>query len=302
MSHIPENLAERAQWHLCLSHAFLIPEQEGSLEALRDDLPADLEELNATLELCDAASLARLKLTLEGITDHQQLLLTYSRLFLAPPAPAIPNLGFYLDGALMGSSCQQIEDLYASCGLERQKDFHDASDHIALYLQFIAWLYAKILEHEEEQAHDEAQKHLLNAYGTLRNHALPALERFVEQIEKAQRELALPSVFGELARLAQAALRQDAAAIHSLLPDDAPLTVQQEHIEEMAPQATTEGEMSHCNLCGTAFIAEAGLQQMIDTLQQQGLTTDHMLVCADCRASEMGMKPMKPPEIKKAAQ
>lgn len=302
MSHIPENLGERAQWHLCLSHAFLTPRHVGTLEALRDDLVADLAELNATLGLGEAATLEHLHRALHAIPDQEQLLLTYSRLFLAPPAPALPNLGFYLDGALMGSSCQQIEDLYSAYGLTRDDDFHDTADHIALYLQFIAWIYAQVMERIEEAAHEQAQHHLLDAYSTLRKHALPAMERFIEQLDKAQAELKLPSVYGELARLARAALLQDAAAIHRILPEDAAPLPTAEAPPAALEEATTSAEMSHCTLCGKAFVAEAGLQQMISTLAEKGLSTDHMLVCADCRASEMGMQPMKPPQVKKASQ
>lgn len=302
MSHIPKNLGERAQWHLCLSHAFLTPRHAGTLEALHDDLIADLNELNTTLGLAEATTLARLQQALQTIPDQEQLLLTYSRLFLAPPAPALPNLGFYLDGALMGNSCQQIEDLYSAYGLTRDNDFHDTADHIALYLQFIAWIYAQIMERIEEGEHEQVQHHLLDAYSTLRKHALPAMDRFIEQIDKAQAELNLPGVYGELARLARAALLQDATAIHHILPEDAAPLPTTEAPPAAPEEIATSDEMSHCNLCGKAFVAEAGLQQMINTLAEKGLSTDHMLVCADCRASKMGMQPMKPPELKKASQ
>lgn len=302
MSHIPESLGERAEWHLCLSHAFFTPQHDGSLEALRDDLTADLSELNACLAHCDQTSLERLRHAVHAIADQQLLLLTYSRLFLAPPAPALPNLGFYLDGALMGTSCQQIEDLYTAHELARDENFHDAPDHIALYLQFIAWVYARVIECQQAAEHERAQQYLLDAYGTLRKHALPAMARFIEQIDKAQQELELPLLYGELARLAQAALLKDAMAIHQVLPDEAVTAMPEQAISHIHTHADEITEMSHCTLCGQPFVAEAGLRQMINTLADKGLSTEHMLICADCRASAMGMQPMRPPEAKKASQ
>ena len=300
MSHIPENLAERAQWHLCLSHAFLIPDQAEALDALRDDLLADLNELNDTLKLVDDQALEQLQQTLQGLAAQQDLLLIYSRLFLAPPAPALLNLGFYIDGALMGHSCQQVEDLYMAHGLERDPAFRDTADHLALYLQFIGWLHARIIEATEDGDHEQAQRHLQDAYATLHRHALPAMQRLVEQIDKAQQELNLPKLYDQLIRLAYAALLQDAAAIHAVLPDESIAPAEPHGIEPSA-DSTGQGEMSHCQLCGKPFLAEAGLQHMIDTLAEKGLGTDHLLVCADCRARAMGMQPVQPPKAKKAA-
>jgi putative dimethyl sulfoxide reductase chaperone len=294
----PQQLATRAELQLCLARCFLPPREAADLHALRDDLPADLRELNAELGVVGNAEMDDLCDALAALPDHTRLLTTYSRLFLAPPAPALLSLGFYLDGGLLGGTCQAIEQLYQRHGLQRDADFHDTADHLALYLQFIGWTLARAADQLDEGCRQDALAVLTDVHQSIVRHALPALQRLHAQIVKAEHELALEPVYARLCSLAHHALAADALAIQSILPPpatgllDKPVAVPQ----AVAPP---DEEQSACTVCDQPFVAGRDLAGMIAALSAQGLSTDHMLICPDCRSGAVGMTPMDAPRIRK---
>ena len=294
-------LTERAERLLCLARAFLPPRTESAREAICEHLAADLHELQHALNggVDEVGAFEQSIATLEA---PDRLLNTYSRLFLAPPAPALPNLGFYLDGAMMGNTCQDIESLYLKYGLERDAHFKDAADHVALYLQFLGWIMAQA---EEQRLAGDTRgmiETLTDAFQTLTRHAKPALERLDEQIRKAEDELALPAVYGQLTRLALTATADDATAVRPHLQarqPAGPVTAKSE-----APQIfsdPTSSAPAACTNCGADFVADEGLARMISILEVQGLDTAHMRICPKCRTADMGMIPLKIPTLKKAS-
>lgn len=133
----------KAELCLCLARAFTTPTDSGFLAALRDDLPADLEDLATHLGYPIQPALAEYRAAIEAITDTEQLLVLYSRLFLVPGDhhPSL-NTGTYIDGALAGGSVAMLEGCYACCGLQPRSDFHDLPDHLSAQLELIAWLFA----------------------------------------------------------------------------------------------------------------------------------------------------------------
>jgi len=295
-------LTTRAELQLCLARAFLPPMSQGDFDALRDDLGPDLRELNGELDVLPLAQATALFDALAALPGHDQLLRSYSRLFLAPPAPALLSLGFYLDGALMGSSCQAIERLYRQYGLERDKQFHDTADHLALYLQFIGWLLAQTQEHLNNGDAEAALALLNDLNYTITHHGLPAIQRLIAQIHKAEQELPVLHLYGQLATLVRQALANDAAAIQSVLPrPDAPVAKDQGTVGSGAESRAQEQAAMACTACGQSFVAGAELDTMIAALGAHGLSTDHMRICPDCRAGAMGMTPMQAPRLKKAS-
>jgi len=138
-----ETTLAKAELCLCLARAFATPTDSGFLAALRDDLPADLEDIATRLGYPIQPALAEYRAAIEAITDAEQLLVLYSRLFLVPGDhhPSL-NTGAYLDGAIAGGSVAMLEGCYARCGLEPRSDFHDLPDHLSAQLELIAWLFA----------------------------------------------------------------------------------------------------------------------------------------------------------------
>ena len=296
-------LVNRAETLLCLARAFLPPRDEADFSAMRDALGPDLRELDAELPLADTPQLTALCDTLAALPDHTRLLTSYSRLFLAPPAPALLNLGFYLDGGVMGGTCQTIERLYAEHGLERDAHFKDTADHLALYLQFLGWSLARAEEALEAGDEAAARKVLTDLHQSIVQHGLPALGKLIAQIDKAEREFPVARIYSQLARLAESALERDAHAIQLLLPRKPTLLdggLSAANPTTLSGDADTGPEIG-CAACGTSFVAGKELASMIAVLETQGLSTDHMKVCPDCRAGVMGMTALAPPKLKKAS-
>lgn len=292
-------LEERAELHLCLAQTFLPPTSEQVFVALREQLPGDLRELNALLSVLDTRALESLCEDLSSLTEQTRLLVTYSRLFLSPPAPALLNLGFYVDGGLQGGTCQAIEALYRAHGLARSPEFRDGPDHLALYLQFVAWLMARAAEHLGVQDEVAANRVLADLHQSIVQHALPAITRLQTQIVKAELEYALPKLYSALCQLAYCALRADALAIQQRLPQPLPLPAAVVEYATLVPVAT-DAEQTACAVCAHPFVPETGMAGMIAVLQEQGLATEHMRICPDCRTGAMGLTPMKPPQYRKA--
>jgi putative dimethyl sulfoxide reductase chaperone len=292
-------LATRAERHLCLARAFLPTLKQSEFDALREQLCPDLHDITAEFGEHDRASLQALGDALAAVPDRTTLLASYSRLFLAPPAPALLNLGFYLDGGLMGNTCQTIEALYQRHGLEQDAHFRDTADHLALYLQFIGWTMAQA--EEQALAGDEgAARHILEDLNyTIVRHGLPAMQRLIAQIDKAERELHVLDIYGRLATLARNALLRDAEALQTVLPrPEAPTVIPGS--EKLSTAARPgDGPATTCKACGKTFVADSGLETMIAALEAHGLGTDHMQICPDCRAGAMGMTALTSPRMKK---
>ncbi len=293
-------LSARAERNLCLAHAFLPPKGDAALEALRDDLIADLEEIFETLGV-RAEALRELAEVLQAVERPESLMITYSRLFLAPPAPALLNLGFYMDGALMGHTCQDIERLYQGYGLERDAHFKDTADHLALYLQFLGWLMA---EAEERRLNGDAagKAVLADLVYTLERHALPAIERLHAHVLKAETGLGVDRMYGILARITCDAVRDDMAAIRASLPRSQPGVLGgKPSLDELTGSVAVDEHAVACASCSKSFVADSGLAHMVTVLAAQGLDTAHLRVCPACRAGSMGMTALKAPTLKKAS-
>lgn len=133
---------DRAAFYLCLSRAFLPPREQADYDAIKLDLTSDLEDLAVALGYRAHEALHELGDAVARVPNHLSLLRAYSALFLAPPVAVPLNAGVYLDGALMGPATLALEDCYRQAGLTRQESFHDLADHIALQLEFTAYLCA----------------------------------------------------------------------------------------------------------------------------------------------------------------
>lgn len=297
-------LTVRAERCLCLSRAFLPPLQESDFAALTVDLPADLEELDAELGWIGPERLAGIEASLTAFPDHAALLSTYSRLFLAPPAPALLNMSLYLDGGTMGSSCGELEGLYLAHGLQRDPKFRDGSDHFTLFLQFLAWSYAQAQRHLDTGDTVQARTVLREAGGAVVRHGLPAIGHLVVQLRKAESALGLSGAYGEIAEMTRLALTDDARTVGARL-GAGPAAAAEVQALEPAAAGAAEPAMSDsilaCSHCTSPFLAESALATLVDALAANGLDAGHLRVCPRCRTTAMGLTPMEAPRLRKAS-
>jgi len=297
-------LISRAETYLVLARAFLPPAQPGMLDALRDDLLEDLAAMHGEIPISGStpARIDALRCSLEGIPDDQALLREYSRLFLSPPAPAMLNLGFYLDGGIMGGSSLQMEAWYQRHGLERDPSFRDLPDHLALNLQFLAWVLGATAESSANDG-DTDMDGLRDARDLIARFTLPGVHALKGKIPAAIAEHRLSATYAELTFLLADVLMRDLEFLSARLPAqvvpaDALGAEAVESEPDVLPETDPEGRLA-CRICGTEFAAGEALAGMIARLQGADLATEHLAVCPDCRAETMGMRPLTAPMPKR---
>jgi TorA maturation chaperone TorD len=194
------NLTVRAAFYLCLARAFLPPQEAATYAAIKLHLADDLSDLVTTLNYPAADHLGNLRKAVAKVADRLALLHAYSQLFLAPPVPVTLNAGRYLDGAVMGRATVAIEKCYRDAGLDRAGSFHDLPDHVALQLEFVAYLCAS------EAAGDAPG---IKADDFLASFARYWLPPFVTALEKAGGQDGAARVYLCLARLLHIAVSHD---------------------------------------------------------------------------------------------
>lgn len=242
-----EGLRLRAEFYLCLARAFLPPRAEADFHAFTALLADDLRDLARRLDYPIADQLSEFQAAASALADPLSLLRTYAALFLTPPAPVPINGGLYLDGSLMGESMRAMEDCYRRCGVERDERFRDLSDHVAVQLEFAAYLYARAAESPAGEA--ELPLTAGEFLGAFPCRWLPA---FCGKLETATRQRGIvPNPYAPLARMLQCAVAQDAV----LLPD-VPAQA-----ERPAPPP----------------LDEQAFQSMAQILRERGLSAEHLL-------------------------
>lgn len=245
---------------LTLARAALPPIEPETADAFLNWLPDDLDDLFGCTDLDAAGTIDRLEVSLAALPDAPALLLHYSDLFLAPPAKARLNLSFYLDGALNGTSQDAIELLLAKYGVAKSEEFRDLPDHLAMVLEFMA-----LLAGGKDAGPDQAAL----ARGIL----LPALPHLRADIAGH----APDSPYLHFVDLVLAAL--------------APFGLPQENSEPGKPRydkSLERGVWRHCSQCDRPYAREKELLIMTRALEEQGLPTEHLQVCPDCRSMTQG--------------
>jgi TorA maturation chaperone TorD len=294
MAYPTNNLAERAEFYLCLARAFLPPCEERDFRAIKEYLAAELDELGAAIGYPIGRTLEQLRAALAHITDQQDLLQLYSHLFLAPPTPAHLNAGIYLDGGIMGGSVLQIENFYRRFGLAGSPDFHDTPDHLGSLLEFLAFLHASARETPDtagattipvrpDEARDFAHRYLASW--------LPALCHDLDAATAHRPD----GVYAALADVLRTAVTHDLA--RTAATTGAPVPVHPDSsVARPGPEAA---DQFHCRRCGTAFVPAQGMRDILLTLKRSGLGTEHLDLCPDCRTQAVGLSPMSAPDLKR---
>lgn len=270
-----ESLTARGEFYLCVARAFLTPREPIAFRGLRDALADDLAELAGSLGYACADAVAGYRAAIAAIPDHLALLQLYSALFLAPPRSVALNTASYLDGAINGGSVQAMEAIYRRCGVERDDDFHDLSDHVSVQLEFVALLYFRSAEAigAGTALPETRPEHFLHAF------VARGLPRFVHDLE--QQDLLEPRAnpYLHLARILAVAVEHDAVA------EALPASAQRAHRaickarHERAERGITAEDME--------FIARK--------LAEKGLSTDHLAIPPELRDEARGYSRGQPP-------
>ena len=292
-------LMPRAEFYLCMARVFLAAQQGLTAVHLKDELLEDLKLLAKDLPGIQDQQLKSLATALQDLDNDQGLIKEYSRLFVTPPTPAPLNLGYYLDGGIMGTSTHAMEIYYLRYQLEKDKDFRDLPDHLALNLQWLAWVLAQLLE----EAGDEPafQKQAIQDLGSFINHyTLPAVQQLVSKTRAAVEEFKLTSTWLILVEMTAAQLESDLNTLKTWLPQD---NSEQNSAREAptareAAQDTNPDEILTCKGCGIEFTAGEALAEMISRLKTAKLDYQHLISCSNCRETSLEAGRMTPPGSK----
>lgn len=204
-----EALQARAEFYLCLARAFLPPGNEADFRGLTAFLADDLGELAQHLDYPIAEALSEFRAAVSALPDSLSLRQTYAALFLTPPAPVPINAGLYLDGALMGQSVRLMEECYRRCGVERGEHFRDLPDHVAVQLEFVAYLYARAAQSSAGEAASP-----LTAGEFLALFPRRWLPTLCSKLDTATRERGIvPNPYAPLARILREAVARDAVRL-----------------------------------------------------------------------------------------
>ncbi|WP_168161575.1 molecular chaperone [Ectothiorhodospira sp. BSL-9] len=294
-----KDLQPWAETLLCLGQAFLPPRDPSFQHAIIHDLPRDLQDLNDTLGFTTNAALAQWSEHLGHWADDEQALLKcYSRLFLSPPTPASLNAGRHLDGQLMGPSAVEMEQVYQAHALARDPNLHQLPDHLALQLQFVAFLLA------EAPTAADPETYLHDARGFTSRYLRGWLKNLVSQCQTGEAAYHLPPVYSQLAdfthqailRLLEQLPQREAAPQPT---DQAPPPVRDNPFTgKEADKNAGDTHPITCSRCSEPFMAEGELAGIIAALHANDVSAAHLCICPDCRAGAMGMTAMKPPEVR----
>ncbi len=296
------DLLPAAELSLCLSRAFLAPQASVTLAEAQGPLLEDLQSLAEALPTLTCERLETLSRALAALTDSQELMLGYSRLFLTPPAPAPLNLGVYLDGALMGQSVQSMLALYRRHCLERDPTFRELPDHLALNLQWLAWVYSEAME--AHKAGTAANATLTDAATMLHDFTLPALAGVRRKLALATHD-ATTLPWRLLIELTHDQLVQDLAQLKAVLPAHRAIR-SPERNEAMLGMRAFEAsqaprEALACRSCGDTFQSDPVLAEMRSRLAAAGVSTEHLAVCPRCQGRADADPSLKQPEAGRKA-
>lgn len=264
---VPTLLHERADFYLTLARSFLTPMVPEHFQAMTGLLADDLADFDRALAYGIEPQLDALRAAMSKLSNHEDLLVEYSRMFLQPPGEATLNVCYPLDGAMMGGTVTEIEDFYRHYGIERGDHFKDLPDHVSVQLEFVSYLYGRAaLGLENDSPDPEAEK--------AANHFLYAFVRrwvphFESGIEKAGRHLELKAnPYLSLARILSVAVERDAAV----------------NPEWLKPKKQVEVAMDKARQTyASRGITPEDMAEMARILREKGLSTEHLHLAMDER-------------------
>ena len=279
-----EALSARAEFYLMLSRAFLPPTAPDSHDAFVNILPAELREVSAEAGYDNLQKIGDYAATAARVPDHTTLLQIYSGFFLMPPREVQLHVSVYLDGTILGKSCDALEAFFRKHGLARSDDFRDLPDHISAVLEFLALLYARAAETDGYPRADlendatEVIRHFLLSWVPMMKRQLA---RQQDEEDKHMGAEARPPIYLRLVELLEAALVADVGelspALKQVLSPLAP---------DMLPKEDTK-EMARCVECGADIAPAARIRRVKKVLEKEGIDASHLDRCPKCRGVDM---------------
>lgn len=276
----PSLMLERSELYLTLARSFLTPQTEEHYRAMSDYLADDLEDLDRSLEYGIETQLDALRTAMSRLSNHEELLVEYSRMFLQPPREATLNVCYPLDGAMMGGTVSEIEAFYRNYGVERGDHFKDLPDHVSVQLEFVSYLYGRAAaELENGKTDTEAE---LAAGHFLYEFVSRWIPHFEAGIEKAGRNLELKAnPYLPLARILATATKCDAA-----------VNLDWVKTKKRAEVAIEKARLKYSN----KGITPEDMADIERKLREKGLSTDHLQVALDKRNEVLGLSAKTPPD------
>jgi TorA maturation chaperone TorD len=230
--------------------------------------------LGAALGLEFAGELAAYRDALTKLTGPLELLQIYSRVFLAPPRHTQINTGSYLDGSVGGGCVLALEQEYLRHGVARADDFHDLADHVAVQIEFVAWLFLRAAG--GAQAGDAAAAGLeSHAPRFLYDYPRRWLPPFIDDLAGDLARYELPAnPWLHLARMLAVAVAADARA-----PEIPATELRRARAIDKARRARAARGVTAEDM---EFIARR--------LREKGLATQHLAIAPEARDSAMGLE------------
>lgn len=283
MSEPKISLQDKSEFYLILARAFMTPQTQEICQAMKEYLADDLEDMNQVLGYELDAHLENYRAEMAKIPSHEDLLITYSRIFLQPPREAQINPGVYLDGAFMGGTVDEMAAFYLKFGLARGDHFKDLPDHVSAQLEFVSCLYARAAEALQSGTPDAEFESGASHY--LFQFVRRWLPMFHADLEKTTRELGeigLPAnPYLPLASMLVAAVARDSVANPAW-------------IEEKS-RVEKSMEKARANYAARGITPE-DMAEMERKLKEKGLSTEHLKIPVGNRNEEMGWTAKTPPD------
>lgn len=180
------NTSARATAYASLASVFHPPSASDGPDTLTSELLEALEGLDKGSAVAWQAAWS----SLLDRSSADQLSVTYNRLFVGPMPPlAHPYESVYrsTNGQLMGQTTIQVIEAYSKAGVALDEAYHDLPDHVAVELEFMAYLVQK--EAAARAADDEplATTHLHQQQAFLREHLTRWIPHFCHRVVEADR-------------------------------------------------------------------------------------------------------------------
>lgn len=279
-----ESLVAKAEFYLMLSRAFLPPTAPNSLDAFVHALPEELREICATAGYDCLQKIDAYAASAAGVSDRTALLQIYSGFFLMPPREVQLHVSVYLDGSILGKSCDALQAFFQKHDLAHSDNFHDLPDHLSVVLEFLAALYAKAAEVDGYPRAD-----LLNDATELNRRFLlswvPVMRRQLAKMQKLAEEnvgvRAMPPIYLQLTEILEAGLVVDAG---ELSPELRQVLSPETQIETNKEDSK---EMARCVECGADIAPAARIRRVKKVLEKEGIDTSHLDRCPKCRGIDI---------------
>ena len=215
-------LANRHYIYQLLQHIFGIEPNRELLDIATNQHTQEALELMLDEENCDLntylALLTKLRLALSADPDPtlDKLTREYTSLMIGPhklPAPPWESVYVTKERALFQESTLKVRRTYLNYQFLPANYPHEADDHLAFELDFMAHLAKLTLERFDQQKIDEVKKLLDDQKAFLRDHLLVWIGDFAEDMQKSKTHHFYP----QMAALTKQFLEADDLALDELM-------------------------------------------------------------------------------------